>query len=158
MTQENPTPLGESIIRTALLTLFCLFAAFFAVRLPSAVNELRKAEEYLAPDSTEKHYRITRTITGETISFTFCPKTSFFLYTDAKGVLHLGHYYEQLPLLEKEFNIPFVGGRLEKIPPDIELTDTPSLRAAEQQLNKLPTFPLTLGAKASHLMRLVAED
>lgn len=158
MTDKNKMPLGVSIIRTALLTLLCLFAAFFAVRLPSAVYELRKAEELLAPESAEKHYRITRTIAGETFVFEFCRKTLFFLYTDAKGVQHLGHYYEQLPLLEKDFKVPYVGSRFEEIPHEVELTDSPSLRAAEQQLNKLPTFPLSLGDKVGQLMYLVSRE
>lgn len=158
MKDENQTPLGFRIIRTALLTLFCIYAAFFAVRLPSAVRHLWEAETFLAPDSTAKHYRITRTVAGETVSFTFCRKTVFFLYTDTKGVQHLGYYYEQLPLLEKEFKLPYVRGRFEEIPPETELTDTPSLRAAEQQLNKLPTFPLSPCAKIARLLSLMAVD
>lgn len=158
MTDKNQTPLGFRIIRTALLTLFCIFAAFFAVRLPSAVLHLREAETFLARDSTAKHYRITRTVAGETFGFVFCRKTVFFLYTDTKGVQHLGYYYEQLPLLENEFKLPYVRGRFEEIPPETELTDSPTLRAAEQQLNKLPTFPLSPCAKIARLLSLMAVD
>lgn len=158
MKDENKTPLGFRIVRTALLTLFCIFAAFFAARLPNAVRDLMKAETLLSSENTAKHYRITRTVAGETFGFVFCRKTVFFLYTDAKGVQHLGYYYEQLPLLENEFKLPYVRGRFEEIPPETELTDTPTLRAAEQQLNKLPTFPLSLGAKVAILLHLVAED
>lgn len=158
MTDTNKMPLIVSIIRTVLLTLFCLFAAFMATSLPSAVCELQQAEELLAPESTVKHYRITRTIAGETVRFEFCRKTLFFLYTDAKGVQHLGHYYEQLPLLEKEFKVPYVGSGFEEIPSEAELTDTPALRAAEQSLNKLPTFPLSLGDKVGRLMYLLSRN
>lgn len=158
MTDTNKMPLVVSIIRTVLLTLFCLIAAFMATSLPSAVCELQQAEELLAPESTAKHYRITRTIAGETVRFEFCGKTLFFLYTDTNGVQHLGHYYEQLPLLENEFKLPFVGSRFEEIPSEAELPDTPALRAAEQSLNKLPTFPLSLGDKAALLLRLVAKE
>lgn len=158
MTDKNQTPLGFRIIRTALLTLFCIFAAFFAARLPNAVQDLMQAETLLSAENTAKHYRITRTVASETFCFVFCKDTAFFLYTDAEGAQHLGYYWEQLPLLENEFKLPYVRGRFEEIPADAELADSPSLRAAEQQLNKLPTFPLTLGAKAALLMHLVAED
>lgn len=158
MKQENNVPLGFRIIRTALLTLFCVFAAFFAARLPNAVQDLMKAETLLSSENTAKHYRITRTVAGETFVFVFCPKTLFFLYTDTKGVQHLGYYYEQLPLLENEFKLPFVGSRFEEVPPEVELTDTPSLRAAEQQLNKLPHFPLSPGDKVGRLMYLLSKN
>lgn len=152
MTDKKLIPLGVVIIRNALLTLLCVFAAFIASGLPRAVRDLRQAEEYLASESTAKHYRITRSLAGEIFVFVLCPKTLFFLYTDAKGVQHLGYYYEQLPLLEKEFKVPYVGSRFEEIPPDVELTDSPTLRAAEQQLNKLPASPLSLGDKVALLM------
>lgn len=158
MKDEKTLPLGVSIIRTALLTLFCVFAAFLATRLPSAAYELWEAEAYLAPDSTAKHYRITRTRAGATFVFEFCRKTLFFLYTDAKGVQHIGHYYEQLPLLEKEFKVPYVGSGFEEIPSEAELPDTPSLRAAEHQLNKLPLFPLSPGDKVGRLMYLLSRN
>lgn len=152
MTDKNQTPLGFRIIRTALLTLFCIFAAFFAARLPNAVQDLMKAEALLSAENTAKHYRITRTVASETFCFVFCKDTTFFLYTDAEGAQHLGYYWEQLPLLENEFKLPYVRGRFEEIPPETELTDTASLRAAEQQLNKLPTFPLSPGSRASMLL------
>lgn len=158
MKDKNKTPLGFRIIRTALLTLFCVFAALFAARLTNAVQDLMQAETLLSSENTEKHYRITRTVAGETFGFVFCPKTLFFLYTDAKGVQHLGYYFEQLPLLENEFKLPYVRSRFEEIPTETELTDAPSLRAAEQQLNKLPTFPLSPGDKVGRLMYLLAEN
>lgn len=158
MKDKSKTPLGFRVVRTALLTLFCIFATFFAARLSNAVQDLMKAETLLSSENTAKHYRITRTVAGETFGFVFCRKTVFFLYTDTKGVQHLGYYYEQLPLLENEFRLPYVSGRFEEIPTDGELTDSPSLRAAEQQLNKLPTFPLSPMDKVARLLHLVAED
>lgn len=158
MKQENKVPLGFVIIRTALLTLFCIFAAFFAARVTNAVQDLMKAETLLSSENTAKHYRITRTVAGETFGFVFCKGTVFFLYTDAKGVQHLGYYYEQLPLLENEFKLPYVRSRFEEIPPETELTDTASLRAAEQHLNKLPAFPLSPGDKVGRLMYLLSQS
>ncbi len=158
MTDKNQTPLGFRIVRTALLTLFCIFAAFFAARLPNAVQDLMKAETLLSAENTAKQHRITRTVAGETFCFVFCKDTAFFLYTNAEGAQHLGYYWEQLPLLENEFKLPYVRGRFEEIPADAELADSPFLRAAEQQLNKLPTFPLSPMDKVARLLHLVAED
>lgn len=95
------------------------------------------------------HTTVVRVVGERQLEFLFNPDTCFFLYKDCQGIIRMGYYWKNLPILEKKFHIPFVGSNFNEIPPILYIEDSPLHKTALDRLEKLKKIPLSFIDKLS---------
>ena len=144
--------------RSLFVILLSLLLFWVTIESLSIWKDLSVAASVFSPEHKLRRFSVTRNTGSEQVVFNFSPDTPFFMYTGRDGIQRIGYYWKYLPILEKEFKVPFVGSRFDEVPKKLSIEYTPSVSSSLKKLNNLPKYPLSIYDKFALSIELALDE